>query len=149
LGGNRHPTTFLPDDPKNAPWEEEIGNVKQFFTALEYWKLEPHDELLQCAASRTSDRVTRVDVGGRGLTLNQAPVTTYWCLADPGRVYAIYIRGTTERVSLQKMAAGSWIVERHDPRNGAKHIVTSMTEKGRIQLTSPDAQDWAFVVRRG
>lgn len=148
MGGNRHPTTFLPDDPLNGPWEEQIGKVKQFFTALEYWKLEPHDQLLQCAAARTDDRVTRVDLAGRNLTLNQAPVTTYWCLAEPGRAYAVYIRGTREPVSLRTDGSGKWAVERFDPRSGAKYKATATVDDGRIQLIAPDDQDWAFVVRR-
>ena len=83
FGGNRHPTTFLADDPKNAPWAEQMGKVKQFFSGMEYWKLEPHDDWVSSSATRTADRATRVELADEHLIpITQAPATTYWC---PGR----------------------------------------------------------------
>ncbi len=70
-GSNRHPTTFLPDDPKNTPWAEQMGRVKQFFGALEYWKLEPHDESVSSSAARTGDRATRVELADQHRCLSE------------------------------------------------------------------------------
>jgi hypothetical protein len=147
MGGHRHPTPFLPDDPKNAPWAAQLGRVKEFFTALDYWTLEPHDEMLACAAPRGEDRSPRDrpdQVTGKMLL---APATTYWCLAAPGRTYVVYVRGTTEPVALAlPAAAGGWRAERFDPRTGARAPLPAPIGGGSFEFRAPDAQDWLAVV---
>lgn len=151
MGGHRHPTPFLPDDPKNAIWAEQIGHVKAFFTRLEYWKLEPHDELVACATPRGEDRKGQSGVAGRGAATLRVPETTYWCLAEPDRSYAVYVRGTRAPVTL-RIAGGAgtnWKAERFDPRSGRSAAVPGSVQDGVLSLTAPDEQDWVFVVRRG
>ena len=147
LGGFRHPTTFLPDDPKNAPWAEQMGRVKQFFSGLEYWKLEPHDDWVSSNAARTGDRATRVELADQHRTLTQAPATTYWCLAEPGRTYAVYVRGTTQPVTVSVTTGGSWKASRFDPRTGQSENISVTASGDQVKLTAPDEQDWLFVVR--
>jgi hypothetical protein len=148
MGGLRHPTPFLPDDPKNAPMAAQLGNVKQFFRTLEYWKLEPHDELLSSEAPRTADRTTQVKVGDRHLTRTQAPATTYWCLAEPGRVHVIYVRGTKQPVRVEVTAGGGWKATRFDPREGKSEATTVKIENGSAVLGTPDERDWVFLLRK-
>jgi hypothetical protein len=148
MGGHRHPTTFLPDDPKNGAWADQIGKVRQFFSGLEYWKLEPHDELIGSRAARTSDRVTRVETGDSHMTLTRAPATTYWCLAEPGRVYAVYVRGLDEPVTLDAADSGGWTAMRYNPRDGTTDSIEPTINGARVQLAPPDDLDWLFVVRR-
>lgn len=150
MGGIRHPTTFLPDDPKNVPWAGQIGQVKKFFSSIEYWKLEPHDELVTSRAARTADRVTQVELGDRRLNMMQAPATTYWCLAEPGKIYIAYVRGTTEPVTiaLDGRGASAWQAEQFDPRTGARKSLTAPAAgSDRYEYRAPDAQDWLVVVR--
>lgn len=147
MGGLRHPTTFLPDDPKNTPVVREIGNVKRILESLEYWRLEPHDELLASGAPRTADRATQVEVGDRHVTRTQAPATTYWCLADPGRTYLVYVRGTTLPVRVTIAPGGTMKATRHDPRDAAAENVPVTINSGNATLMPPDERDWVFVLR--
>jgi hypothetical protein len=149
MGGIRHPTTFLPDDPKNTPMADHLGKVKQFFGSLEYWKLDPHDELLACEAPRTEDRATQVEVGDRHVTRTQAPATTYWCLADPGRTYVVYVRGTKSPVEVKVSKADAWKATRFDPRTGRSEPATLQMASGRAKVQAPDDQDWVFVINAG
>lgn len=146
MGGIRHPTTFLPDDPKNVPWEQQIGKVKQFFTTLEYWKLEPADDALSCPAARTADRASRVELGDSHLTITQAPATAYWCLAEKGKAYVVYVRGTTQPVTVAGVAGSEWKAKRFDPRTGQSEDVAVSMEAGNAKLTAPDERDWVFAL---
>lgn len=147
MGGNRHPTPFLPDDPKHAEWAEQLGRVNQFFSGLEYWKLEPHDELLSSESARTGDRVARIELPAGNLTTTQAPVTTYWCLADPGRTHVVYVRGTKQPVTVAGLIGPGWKTTRFDPRSGKTEDVPLAVEGGRASMLAPDEQDWLFVLR--
>lgn len=88
FGGNRDPGPFDLDAPKNQPWEEQYSLIRKFFTQVEWWKLEPHDEILQCTTPRSKDRPELKQLA--------PPATTYWCLAEPARQYVIYMRGLEE-----------------------------------------------------
>lgn len=145
MGGHRHPTPFLPDDPKNAPWAEQIGHLKAFFTTLDFEKLQPHDALVTSAAPRTADRGNAIGVNRDG-EKTQAPLTTYWCLADPGKYYVVYVRGTTEPVTLALGSLNAAIAEQFDPRTGARQPLPAPVSD-RYQYRPPDAQDWVFVIR--
>jgi hypothetical protein len=148
MGGIRHPTTFLPADPKNRSWEEQIGRVKRLFESLDYWRLEPHDELVSCPVARSEDRATSVEVADRHVALTRAPATVYWCLAEPGRTYLVYLRGTRAPVTLRTGVDANWTVSRHDPRTGTAGADSSPVRGGVVPLMAPDEQDWVFVVQR-
>jgi hypothetical protein len=149
MGGHRHPTPFSPDDPKNTVWAEQLGRVKQFFTQLEYWKLEPRDELVTSTVPRGPARAPPADPATRAPATLRAPQTTYWCLAEPGRTYAVYVRGTKEPVTLTLPGSAGWSGQRFDPRTGKSEKLPVKAEGGRVRLTPPDTQDWVFVVRIG
>ncbi len=150
MGDHRHPTTFLPDDPRDAPWAEQLGRMREFFSDLDYPKLEPHDELVTSDAPCTEDRATRVEIGDRHLSLAQAPATTYWCLAEPGKVCVAYVRGTTGPVTIALAGRGAraWPAVRFDPRTGVRQPLAAPAAGGkRYEYRAPDAQDWLVVVR--
>ncbi len=149
MGGHRHPTAFLPDDPKNTIWVEQIGHVKELFSRLPYWQLDPHDELLASPDTRSPDRVTRTTIGDRATTLIRAPATTYWCLAEPGRNYLVYVRGTQAPLTLAVAARSAWNVLRCDPRTGATASTLVTAEGAHLRLQVPDEQDWVFAIQPG
>ncbi len=149
LGGARSFTPFLPDDPRNEPWLGQLAHIKSFFSELEYWKLEPRDQLLSCEQNRTADRWSQLKLGDRTSNLRTAPETTYWCLTDLDKTYVVYVRGITKPVNLELAKGGlhSWRVELFDPRSGTR---SSMPPPASHSLSysfhPPDAQDWIVVV---
>ncbi len=149
LGGARHRTKFLPDDPENVPWLQQLAVIQQFFSGLEYWTLEPHDELVTSDAPRTGDRSSRVETGDVHLTETRGPAVTYWCLAAPGNCHVAYVRGTTAPVTLA-LARGNaaWSVEQIDPRTGERLALGELpAAAGSFRYAPPDDQDWVVVVR--
>jgi hypothetical protein len=149
MGGNRHPTPFLPDDPKNEPWVEQIGLVKTFFTSLDWWKLAPHDELLLCPTPRSADRSGLVEVNGRQQERVQAPATTYWCLAEPGREYVIYTRCLKAPLTVELGEAPTRLqATQFDPRSGQRTELSPATVRHEFQFLPPDEQDWLLVLEQ-
>ncbi|MCP5115045.1 MAG: DUF4038 domain-containing protein, partial [bacterium] len=48
FGGHRDPGPFDVDTPRNDDWEEQIGHIRRFLTALDWWRFIPADELISC-----------------------------------------------------------------------------------------------------
>lgn len=98
------------------------AHMADFFTSFEWWKAEPHDEL--------------VDNG-------------YYCLAEPGRIYAIYLpKSGPVTVHLQP---GSYGVTWWNPVTGERtlgHSISILSAEQTWQTVSPSArQDWALLLR--
>lgn len=124
LGGQRDPGPFNVDDPRNDAWEEDVQYVREFFTDLEWWKLEPNDRL----------------VSGPG---------TEYALAEPGQQYVAYTRGgNSVNLSLGNVAVETYRVQRFDPRTGTYTDLPNYTGNGTVALTTPDNQDWLFVLTK-
>jgi hypothetical protein len=139
FGGNRDPGPFDPKAAKNQPWETQIGHLKKLFTGLEWWKLEPHDELLRCGTPRGKDR--------RHLGRVAPPETVYWCLAEPGRVYLLYVRGLADPVELALDPSGAGLKARQwNPRTGEFIPIEFKLADGRFLYRPPDGQDWLVVL---
>ncbi len=138
FGGNRDPGPFDLHASKNREWEQQAGHIKQLFSKLEWWKLEPHDELVRSEAARTAD--------AKHLKRTAPPERTYWCLADPGRRYLVYVRGTTVPVQLDLKIEGSPRLQLFDPRTGTTQPVQSELSRSGIDLVCPDARDWVFLI---
>lgn len=98
------------------------ANLVQFFTGLEWWKLEPHDEL----------------VG-----------PWHYCLAEPGRQYVVYSPdGAGVFVSLH---AGTYRAEWFNPRTGDRVAIHDVLQGGGVWKSPapPDEDgDWAVAIRR-
>ena len=95
------------------------GHMVDFFTGFDWWKTEPHDEL--------------VDNGN-------------YCLAEPGRSYAVYLpRAGKVRVKLQPgqyqaFWFGAFTSEKIDLPEAQGPLWTSPE--------APDRNDWALLLRR-
>ena len=129
FGGWREVGPFLVDDPRHAEAVADLGRLKAFFTSLDWWLLEPHDEL--CRAS-----------GGFA-----------YCLADSGVVHVVYCAGsrgaelTIGAGEAKGPASESYVASRFDPRTGESTQLPSPSG-GSVWLEAPDARDWVFLVRR-
>jgi hypothetical protein len=135
FGGRRDPGPFNPEDPRNEIWATQFATIKAFFTSTECWKLEPHDELLDSASPRGTDRQEH------GQT--PPPATTCWCLARPGVEYVIDVRGVKGPIKLP--LAGDHpprTIQQFDPRTGARIALAGRPGTGSFEYRPPDEQDW-------
>ncbi len=95
-------------------------HMVDFFTSFEWWKTEPHDEL-----------VTDGD----------------YCLAEPGRTYAIYLpRGGRVQARLQP---GNYTANWFNAMTG-EWVALNKIQVGNSWTSppSPDAGDWALLLRK-
>lgn len=138
FGGNRDPGPFDLHAAKNDPWEEQIGHVKQIFSKLEWWQLEPHDELISCETPRGSE--------AKEFNHTVPPLSTYWCLARPGHTYLVYHRGIDAllTVKLQK-ASGEFTATQINPRTGERTTLKAPSSLN-FEIHPPDNQDWVVIV---
>ena len=123
FGGYRDPGPFNPDDPRNDDWEEDVQHVKTLLTDREWWKLEPHDEL----------------IGGPG---------TEYLLADIGEEYVAYVRGNSGNYSLDldTTSVETYDIQRFDPREGTYTDLGTHTGNGTFTFSPPDSQDWVYIL---
>ena len=119
FGGRREVGPFFVDDPRHREAIADLDHLHRFFTALQWWLLEPHDELVKAD-------------GGYA-----------YCLAEPGRTYAVYVAGS--RGAELKVAKGAYAVSRYDPRTGDWTQLAGPAGSA-ARLEAPDAQDWVFLV---
>ena len=100
------------------------AHIAEFFTSFDWWRTEPHDEL--------------VDAGA-------------FCLAEPGRLYAVYLpMGRKVRI---KLTAGLYAASWFNPRSGKTETlgeVRPLEEKAGSFWTSAEPRDhgdWALLLR--
>jgi hypothetical protein len=99
---------------------EGYAHVLEFITRFEWWKAEPHDEL--------------VDNGN-------------YCLAEPGAAYAVYLpKGGQTQIRLQR---GPYDCSLFDPRTGKSRDLPRVEVLKWTTPPTPDQQDWAILLRRG
>ncbi|MGQ9621751.1 MAG: apiosidase-like domain-containing protein [Bacteroidales bacterium] len=143
FGGYRDPGPFDVNTPKNDDWEKQAGIMKEFFTKLNWWKLNSFDQWLVCNQVPGSD--TRVD------GVIAPPVTACWLLADPGNTYVIYARGVDEEIILQQnsIPEGKFKTVLFNPATG------NTTYKGEIifaenvfKFKTPDKGDWVILLTK-
>jgi hypothetical protein len=147
MGGSRHNTDFSPDEPANEPWTRQLAVLRDTFRALEYWKLEPHDELLTCATPRSAGRYRKVEVNDRQRTMNQTSATTYWCLAEPGSQYLVYLRGLRETLTVQLKPGFTAKATLLDSRTGERKELKTSPNEARLSFQPPNEEDWLVVIR--
>jgi hypothetical protein len=59
----------------------------------------------------------------------------------------VYTEGNNV-VHLHNIPAGTYEVKRFDPREGTYERLPDFAGFGLVELSTPDRQDWAFVLRR-
>jgi hypothetical protein len=95
------------------------AHMVEFFTSFEWWKTEPHDELVSSGA---------------------------WCLAEPGRIYAMYLpRGGTVTVKLEP---GRYRAEWFNAFTGEVVPIGVIDGPAWTSPSAPDANDWALLLQK-
>jgi hypothetical protein len=95
------------------------GHMVDFFTAFDWWKAEPHDELVSDGA---------------------------YCLAILGTVYAVYLpHGGQTTLQLRE---GRYEAAWFDPRTGQTVALPRIEGRAWTSPRSPDDKDWALLLRR-
>jgi hypothetical protein len=95
------------------------AHIVHFFKSFEWWKTEPHDELVNNGA---------------------------FCLAERGRLYAVYLPHGGD-ISV-KLDPGRYQARLFNPRSGQYSTApTAEGTTWRSPLT-PDGEDWVFLLTR-
>ncbi len=95
------------------------AHMVDFFTGFEWWKAEPHDELVNQGA---------------------------FCLAEPGKTYAVYLPMAAE-VSV-KLEPGRYSAAWFNPRNGRTLRLPAADSSPWTSPDPPDSGDWALLFKR-
>ncbi len=124
----RRGTNILPDT--GGGWMNGRGDdtmtmlrgysyMVDFFTSFDWWKADPHDEL--------------VNPGN-------------YCLAEPGSTYAVYLPHGG-RVTV-RLGSGAYAAEWFDPATGNRTDLPPARGPIWISPVAPDQNDWALLLRR-
>lgn len=98
---------------------EGYARMVQFFTSFEWWKVEPHDELVNNGA---------------------------FCLAEAGRVYVVYLPHGGE-VSV-KLDSGGYQVRWFNPRTGEYSAAQTAEDASWTSPAAPDKEDWVLLLTK-
>lgn len=94
------------------------AHMVRFFSGFEWWKVEPHDELVSNGA---------------------------FCLAELGRLYAIYMpHGGSVTVRLEP---GRYEVKWFNPRSGKYFDASVADGSGWTSLSAADSADWVILMK--
>jgi hypothetical protein len=141
MGGARNLGPFDVDAPQNDDWEAQIQHVPALFHETAWWKLAPRNDLITATAAHSDER----KVFGQPAP----PTTVYWCLAEPGAQYVVYLRGLAAEATLSLDAsAGTYAVRRFDPRAGTFKDLGLQQGITAWTVCPPDEQDWLFLLQR-
>jgi hypothetical protein len=98
---------------------KDYAHVVDFFTSFDWWRMEPHDELVNNGA---------------------------FCLAEPGKVYAVYQpKGGSVTV---KLAPGRYRPTWFNARTGLTTALPPAEGPGWTSPKARDDSDWALLLRR-
>jgi hypothetical protein len=94
------------------------AHMVDFFSGFEWWKTDPHDELVSKGA---------------------------YCLAIPGEIYAVYLPHGG-RVTI-RLKSGAYRAEWFNPSSGAKTSLGPAHGPAWTSPATPDVNDWALLLR--
>jgi len=103
------------------------GHIVEFFTSFEWWKADPHDELVSAGA---------------------------YCLAKPGEIYAVYLPNrktdkTPERQSATvHLEPGTYSAHWFNAVTGATVALAPASGPEWTSPQAPDWSDWALLLLR-
>jgi hypothetical protein len=141
MGGARNRGPFDVDAPRNDDWEAQIQHLPALFRETAWWRLAPRNDLLHAAVARGEER----QIHGRPAP----PTTTYWCLAEPGEQYVVYVRGLAAEVSLSLDApAETYVARQFDPRTGAFEDLGVRRDATTCIAHPPDERDWIVLLQK-
>ncbi|MBW7996620.1 MAG: DUF5060 domain-containing protein [Candidatus Glassbacteria bacterium] len=104
--------------------DEQLALAAEHIKRYEYWKMEPHNELVQG--------------GGEA-----------YCLAEPGRQYMVYAPAGG-KISLDlSEATGKLSARWFDPRDGSYGEPFTVSGGGVGTFTAPGAEDWVLSIGAG
>ncbi|MFW6007155.1 MAG: DUF4038 domain-containing protein [Halanaerobiales bacterium] len=123
FGGWRNIGPFDVDDPKNDDAEQDLMNIKNFFTRLKWWELEVKDTLV------------------KGDKDNPC-----YCLTNKETTYVIYSEeNNIFNLNINQDDAKDVSVKRYNPRTGDFKEITDYSLVGNsLEITNPDTQDWVY-----
>jgi len=79
---------------------------------------------------------------------NAAHDNSRYCLAEPGRLYLVYLPTGGDATLDLTVAPGAFTVSWFNPREGGALLAAAPVQGGaRVRLTAPDSNDWLAVVR--
>jgi hypothetical protein len=140
MGGARNLGPFDVDAPRNDDWGAQVQHVPALFGETAWWRLAPRNDLLRVAAARSEERT----IEGRPAP----PERAYWCLAEPGVQYVVYVRGWDGDVRVDLDApAGRYAVRLYDPRSGVFADLGVEAEISRFSWRPPNARDWVLLLQ--
>jgi len=117
------------------------NGMPALFGATAWWRLQPRDDLARCPVGRGNDRTFD--------GLPAPPLSAYWCLAEPGEQYVLYVRGLTVPVQLSlDTAAATYVVRQFSPRSGAFEHLGMGKEISAFTYRPPDESDWVVLLQR-
>lgn len=95
------------------------AHMARFFTGFEWWKTEPHDELVNNSS---------------------------FCLAEPGKRYVIYLpQGGNVAARIEP---GRYEVKWFNPRNGEYSVASVAEGPHWTSPSAPDGEDWVILLTR-
>ncbi len=108
---------------------KQLATLKRFIEGFDFLKMAPHNEVI--AAGIPAKATAR-------------------CLAEPGKAYAIYIKGGNQATLKLKLPAGTYTAEWLDTHTGAVvRMMASGALKGMSEVPSPEyREDIALRIRR-
>jgi hypothetical protein len=95
------------------------AHMVEFMTSFEWWKTEPHDDL--------------VSAGN-------------WCLAEPGRTYAVYLP-RAGKVTV-RLAPGRYEARWFNPMTGETIAIGPAEGSEWTSPAAPGRSDWALLLQR-
>jgi uncharacterized protein DUF4038/uncharacterized protein DUF5060 len=114
---------------------EGYTRLRAFFERFDWWKLEPHPELVS-----GESKALPVAEKGKGMA-------AALCLAQPGERYVIYLRqGGTAKLQL---VDGRYTVQRFNPRTDQSQKIAPVIDVAAWSTpASPDTEPWVFLIER-
>lgn len=114
---------------------EGYARLRNFFEALQWWRLAPHSEL----ASGESKALPVVE--------NGPAIAPVLLLADPGQLYVAYLRAGG--AATLKLEPGNYRVDRFNPRTGETRRIASLIQgPSWTSPAVPDTENWVFTLTR-
>jgi hypothetical protein len=95
------------------------AHMVDFLTSFEWWKTEPHDELVN---------------------------TGNWCLAEPGRTYAVYLPKAGK--ATLRLVPGRYNAEWFNPMTGEVISIGLAEGPAWTSPAAPGRNDWALLLRK-